>query len=107
MSSSNILDNIPHRMPAELTKTLLRDAKFRIERIVSHGHASPEDFWYDQDTEEWVMLVQGAARLAFEDGVVEMRAGDYLHIPAHKRHRVDWTDAQQPTIWLAVFWATG
>ena len=34
----------------------------KIERIVSRGHASPEDFWYDQEENEWVMVVKGTAR---------------------------------------------
>ena len=69
---------------------------------VSHGHKSPEGFWFDQDQNEWVLLIAGAARLQFEDETVEMKAGSFVNIPAHRRHRVDWTDPDQPTIWLAI-----
>ena len=81
---------------------LLEVANVRIERVVSHGHASAPDFWYDQDQHEWVIVLKGAARLRFEDGTVEMTPGDFINIPAHKRHRVEWTTADETTIWLAV-----
>jgi cupin 2 domain-containing protein len=76
----------------------------RIERIVSHGHASPPDFWYDQDEAEWLIILKGAARLRFEGNALpmEMKIGDFVNIPAHKRHRVEWTTSEEPTIWLAV-----
>jgi cupin 2 domain-containing protein len=77
----------------------------RIERIVSNGHASPDGFWYDQDQHEWVMLVQGEAVLALEGQPdVHLRAGEYLNIPAHVRHRVVRTAQDQTTVWLAVFY---
>jgi cupin 2 domain-containing protein len=77
----------------------------RIERIVSHGHSSPPDFWYDQQQAEWVVVLKGAARIEFADRMVEMRSGDFVAIPAHTRHRVDWTTPDQPTIWLAVHYS--
>jgi len=81
----------------------LQMPNFRIERIVSQGHASPEGFWYDQDTDEWALLVRGAARLQFEnEEPMEMTAGSFVNIPAHQKHRVDWTDPHQLTIWLAI-----
>ena len=89
-------------MPQEVVQTLLTAANVRIERIISHGHASPEGFWYDQPQHEWVIVLKGAARLQFEDGMVEMKPGDFINIPAHKKHRVDWTTPDEPTIWLAV-----
>jgi cupin 2 domain-containing protein len=89
-------------LPDELVQTLLATEHIRIERIVSHGHCSPEGFWYDQDQHEWVIVLKGAARLQFEDGVVEMRPGDFINIPANKKHRVDWTTPDEPTIWLGV-----
>ncbi|HVU86447.1 MAG TPA: cupin domain-containing protein [Pirellulales bacterium] len=104
MESSNILAKVPSNLPGEFIEILVQASHVRIERIVSQGHNSPRGFWYDQDTDEWVMLVEGAARLRFDDGVVEMRNGDYLHIPAHKRHRVEWTDPHRPTVWVAVHW---
>ena len=86
-------------------QTLLTAANVRIERIVSHGHASPEGFWYDQDQHEWVVVLKGAARLCFEGREqVELKQGDFLNIPVHKRHRVEWTTPEEPTIWLAVFY---
>jgi cupin 2 domain-containing protein len=76
----------------------------KIERIVSHGHASPPGFWYDQPQNEWVMVLKGSAKLRFEDEAAgrALAAGDYVFIPARKRHRVEWTSAQEPTVWLAV-----
>src|SRR3954447_14043320 len=100
----NLFAAIPPALPVELVEVLAASAAVRIERIVSHGHASPDGFWYDQDEHEWVLLVSGAARLRFEDGAepVEMTPGSFLNIPAHRRHRVEWTDAGRPTIWLAI-----
>jgi cupin 2 domain-containing protein len=99
---TNLLDDVPPSLPDELVTTLLEDANVRIERIVSHGHASAENFWYDQGHHEWVVLLKGAARLRFDDETVEMNPGDFVNIPAHRRHRVEWTSPDQPTIWLAV-----
>src|SRR2546421_382630 len=100
----NLLRDLPGGA-AEIIETLLQTPALRIERFVSHGHASPEGSWYDQDEAEWVLLLSGAARLRFADEP-EARAlapGDHLHIAPHRRHRVDWTDPTQPTVWLAVF----
>ncbi|MBU6529261.1 cupin domain-containing protein (plasmid) [Methylocystis sp. MJC1] len=76
----------------------------RIERIVSTGQASPLGFWYDQEQTEWVVLLSGSAGLMFEgeDALHILRSGSYVEIPAHLRHRVEWTDAAEPTVWLAV-----
>ncbi|MDQ6982799.1 MAG: cupin domain-containing protein [Mariprofundus sp.] len=104
MKINNIFGNISQDLPQEITQTLLACEGARMERIVSHGHASPENFWYDQDESEWVLLVAGAARLEIDsDGMCNMRAGDYLLIPTHRKHRVDWTDPETDTIWLALF----
>jgi cupin 2 domain-containing protein len=100
---ANLFADIPPEMPEELTQTLLSAAKVRIERIVSRGHVSPRDFWYDQSESEWVLLIAGAARLQLVDRMVELKAGDFVNIPAHEKHRVDWTDPDVDTIWLAVF----
>ncbi len=99
---TNIFDELPQQLPKELVQTLIRAADVRIERIVSHGHVSPADFWYDQPQHEWVIVLKGAARLQFEDGRVNMRAGDFVNIPAFKKHRVDWTTPGEPTVWLGV-----
>jgi cupin 2 domain-containing protein len=101
-SITNIFDELPQHLPKELVQTLIRAADVRIERIISHGHASPADFWYDQPQHEWVIVLKGAARLQFEDLVVEMKPGDFINIPANKKHRVDWTTPDEPTIWLGV-----
>jgi cupin 2 domain-containing protein len=102
----NLLADLPTSLPVELVQTLLETSGLRIERIVSHGHVSPEGFWYDQDTHEWVLLISAAARLRFEgEEPVEMRAGSFINIPVHRRHRVEWTDPNQPTIWLAVHYS--
>ena len=99
---TNVFTDLPSHLPDELSTTLLEATNVCIERIVSHGHASPPDFWYDQARHEWVMVLKGAARLQFEDGTVEMKPGDFVNIPAHKRHRVEWTTPDEPTVWLAV-----
>lgn len=100
---NNLLDDLPRNLQDELCTTLLTSSTVHIERIVSTGQASPEGFWYDQDRREWVAVLRGAARLRFEDGTVEMKPGDFVDIPAHRRHRVDWTTPDEPTVWLAVF----
>lgn len=105
-AAGNLLAQIPASLPQELLQTLLERPGLRIERIVSQGHASPPDFWYDQEEHEWVLLLQGAARVQFEDRTVELSPGDYIHIPAHQRHRVAWTTPDEATIWLAIFIAT-
>jgi cupin 2 domain-containing protein len=76
----------------------------KIERIISQGQASPPGFWYDQAWNEWVIVLKGSATLQFEDepATRALGAGDYVFIPARKRHRVEWTEPQQPTVWLAV-----
>jgi cupin 2 domain-containing protein len=99
---ANLFTDLPPQVTAELAETLLEAAAVRIERIVSHGHASPEGFWYDQAQHEWVVLLTGAAVLRFEDASVEMRPGDFVNIPAGRKHRVEWTAPNVPTVWLAV-----
>ncbi len=100
----NLFSNLPQNLPEELTTVLQEGHGVRIERIVSTGHKSPDGLWYDQQEHEWVMVLQGAARLQFEDRVVEMRAGDWINIPAHQKHRVEWTSPDEQTVWLAVFY---
>jgi cupin 2 domain-containing protein len=102
--ASNLFVDLPADLPSEMFETLLSGSNVRIERIVSRGHASPEGFWYDQPTHEWVLLMRGAARLRFEgeDQLVAMHAGSFIHIPAHTRHRVEWTDPQQTSVWVAI-----
>ncbi|HSD83574.1 MAG TPA: cupin domain-containing protein [Anaerolineae bacterium] len=101
----NLFENLPReRLPQELFNTILTGPGIRIERIVSTGQASPVGFWYDQSGEEWVVLLTGAATLRFEDEaeVRQMQPGDWVHIAAHRRHRVEWTNPDTPSTWLAV-----
>jgi cupin 2 domain-containing protein len=99
--------DLPHDLPDELFTTLLQAPGVRIERIVSHGHQSPDGFWYDEPTGEWVIVLKGAAKIEFEDGMVELSPGDFIDIPAHRKHRVAWTTPDEPTIWLAVHYGGG
>jgi cupin 2 domain-containing protein len=100
----NLLSSLPKTLPVELTTVLQEGNGVRIERIISTGHRSPDGFWYDQTEHEWVVVLTGAAKLAFEDRVVEMVSGDTINIPAHTKHRVEWTSPDEPTVWLAVFY---
>jgi cupin 2 domain-containing protein len=105
MRARNLDDGILPRAAQEQVTELVRQGPVRIERIVSHGHCSAPDFWYDQAENEWVLVVRGAARLEYEGGeTLSLNAGDSVEIPSHQRHRVSWTDPQRETVWLAVFW---
>jgi cupin 2 domain-containing protein len=105
---ANLFAGIPSDLPEEAFLTLLAATGLRIERVVSHGHASPDGFWYDQDEHEWVIVLRGAASLRFEGDpqAVPMRVGDTIQIAAHRRHRVEWTTPDEPTVWLAVHYQT-
>jgi len=100
----NLLAGLRPGQPEEQIEALVGGPGFRIERIVSTGQASPAGFWYDQPDDEFVVLLTGSARLRFEQGdrVLDMKPGDWVEIPAHTRHRVEWTQADPPTVWLAV-----
>jgi len=104
---SNLLTDLPGSADQEQIIELLARPGVRIERIVSQGHASPPGFWYDQPQGEWVLILQGTAGLRFEDEPAArvLKAGDFVDIAAHRRHRVDWTHAEVPTVWLAVHYA--
>ena len=104
MIIKNIYQNIPESTPQELVNIISKTDRVRIERIVSKGHASPAGFWYDQDKNETVFLLKGSAGLLFEgkDQAIMMHPGDYLDIPPHTKHRVQWTDPDQETVWLAI-----
>ncbi|MEM9593910.1 MAG: cupin [Acidobacteriota bacterium] len=105
-SQGQLFANLPSALEDERFDDLLRRGSTRIERILSHGQSSPPDFWYDQGEGEWVLLVRGAARLELRDPdeVMELRPGDWIDISPHRRHRVAWTDPDQITLWLAVFY---
>ena len=106
MKRGNIYNGAAGRTPEEQFEELAAGNGVRIERIVSDGHASSEGFWYDQDRNEWVLLLQGSAGLGIEgsEGEIVLWPGDWIDIPAHVRHRVAWTDKKQKTVWLAVFY---
>jgi cupin 2 domain-containing protein len=96
--------DIPAARHAETFESLAVSPHVRVERIVSFGQASPPGFWYDQREDEFVLLLAGAARLAFEDGeTVDLEPHGWVNIPARVRHRVEWTKPDEPTVWLAIF----
>lgn len=106
MSDSFFYD-LPAALPPlpadEIVQIIAQDHHGRIERIISWGQASPAGFWYDQAEDEFVCLLQGEAVLEFASERVTLRSGQPLLIPAHRRHRLAYTSAQPPCIWLCVF----
>lgn len=104
MTVSNIYSDIPKELPDELLEEIIQGNSFRLERIVSKGHSTPEGEWYDQDKDEWVILLKGSAGLLIEgEGeTIYLKPGDYIHLPAHLRHRVEWTIPGEETVWLAL-----
>ena len=105
IKTGNLQNGLPARpLPDEVVDLLVERSGLRIERIVSTGQATPEGQWYDQETDELVLVVDGAARLRIEDEGEdrELNEGDWVLLPAHCRHRVTWTQAEPPTLWLAV-----
>jgi cupin 2 domain-containing protein len=108
VQSGNLFANLSGQSDAEETTILVERAGAIVERMVSTGQASPPGFWYDQDWAEWVILLQGAAGLLIDGEGMErsLAPGDWVEIPPHVRHRVEWTLAGLPTVWLAVHWKT-
>jgi len=123
MKKGNIFSTIPDSAPEELFETLLSTDQFKLERIISSGQQTEPGKWYDQTRDEWVILLKGSAGLLLEDPlspehggegwvgidsyrgegeVVVLHPGDYIHIPAHRRHRVEWTSKEEATVWLAL-----
>ncbi len=107
---ANLLAGLPDKLPEELFETLVERSALRIERIISTGQASPPGFWYEQEENEFVLLLSGSASLTLEqeDGLLQslcLQPGDWLILPAHRRHRVDSTANDRPTVWLAVFYS--
>ncbi len=102
-----ILKNI-FQLPVELPQyesfePLASSSQVLVERIISTGQTTPAGEWYDQERDEWVILLQGQARLSFGSGSqIHLQTGDYLLIPAHHRHRVEYTSTEPPCIWLAI-----
>ncbi|QDV40292.1 Cupin domain protein [Stieleria neptunia] len=101
----NLFTDLPASTAKEYVDVLASSSNVRIERIVSTGQSSADGFWYDQDEHEWVAVLAGEARLSFDDDPepLTLKPGDHLLIPAHRKHRVEWTSDQEPTVWLAVF----
>jgi len=103
MEQGRLLADLEQGGEGEEAMELLARPGVRVERIVSNGDISPPGFWYDQEQDEWVVILKGCAELEFENGSAhEMGTGDWLLIPAHVRHRVAWTCEDGPTVWLAV-----
>lgn len=106
MPSGHLFDDLrPDAL--ERVAVLAQAGTTRIERIVSWGQCSPVGFWYEQREAEWVALVRGRARLRLSgpDELRDLVPGDWIWIAAHRRHRVEWTDPDGPTVWIAVFCA--
>lgn len=103
MHPNNLFANLPDASGKEIFETLIQTPDLHIERIVTQGQSTPAGEWYDQPRDEWVLLLAGAARLGYAQGQSrDLQPGDWLKIPAHCKHRVEWTSPEQTTIWLAV-----
>ena len=104
IETKNLLRSLPSDLTEEVFETLLSRPGVRLERILTLGQVTPDGIWYDQPTDEWVLLLQGRAKLRIEgrDDPVSMEAGQSLWLPAHARHRVEWTDPHNVSIWLAL-----
>ncbi|HEX4084130.1 MAG TPA: cupin domain-containing protein [Chthoniobacteraceae bacterium] len=103
MKLENLFAALPASQDREHILPVLEDSGIRIERIISNGHPSPPDFWYDQESAEWVALLCGSATLKFaDDREVALKAGDWLLIERHARHRVE--AVSQDAVWLAVYY---
>lgn len=99
----NIFNAIPDDLSAEVFENIVENKNIKIERIISKGHSSPDSGWYDQEQNEWVMILKGKAILSFDNkSSVTLEEGDYVTIPAHQKHKVTWTSPDTETIWLAV-----
>jgi cupin 2 domain-containing protein len=107
MKPGNLFDGIPDKIPDEIFDTLISGKNLRLERIVSDGHSTPVDYWYDQEMNEWVILLSGSASILFEGNNTEtvLFPGDYILIKSHVKHRVLWTDQRQKTVWLALHYS--
>ncbi|WP_448570577.1 cupin domain-containing protein [Trichothermofontia sp.] len=99
----NVFDLPDRPLSQEQFDVLMAAGAVKIERILSSGHTTPTGEWYDQEQDEWVILLQGRATLSYADGSeADLHPGDYLYLPAHCRHRVEFTSTDPPCVWLAV-----
>lgn len=104
INKSNIFLDIDTNLDVELFEDIIQKESFKLQRIISQGHTTPKGEWYNQDEDEWVMLLCGEAILSFEgEEDIRLVGGDHINIPAHKRHRVSWTKPDVKTIWLALY----
>ena len=100
---NNIFKNLPTNLSEEIFEDIINSDNLKIERIISNGQSTPQDFWYDQDQDEWVIVLKGQACIKFIDNSeIILNVGDYLNIESHKKHRVEWTSLIEETIWFAV-----
>jgi len=105
METGNIYKQVPDNLSEEISELLVQSKNVKIERIISRGHKSPDSGWYDQDQNEWVVVLKGSASISFENETgVDLREGDYIDISAHIKHKVTSTSAITETIWLAIFY---
>lgn len=103
LKPKNVYAAIPDSSDKEIFEELLKTNNVIVERIISSGHRSPESGWYDQESNEWVLVLKGSATLSFEDqNSIDLNEGDYINIPSHTKHKVIWTDPDRETIWLAI-----
>ena len=105
MSKKSIFQDIPKDLKEEFIEDILVSENLKIERIISYGHSSPKEGWYNQDKNEWVILLDGEAVVSFKNSNdVKLEKGDYINIPSHVEHKVSWTKPNYKTVWLAVFY---
>ena len=104
MEKYNIFEQIIVDKNEERFFEIFKNEKIKIEKIVSNGQISPENFWYEQEQNEFVLVLEGYAILEFENREVELKKGDCLNIKAMEKHRVKFTSLDEPTVWFAVFY---
>ena len=106
MEKKNLFSDIPLTIKKEIFEVISISRDVKIERIISKGQTTPAGEWYDQESNEFVVLLKGRASLIFEDNneIYELKPGDCINIPAHTRHRVEWTDEKTISVWLAVYY---
>ena len=104
INKKNIFENLPSKLEEEFFETIIQSDEFKLERIISKGHSSPKDFWYDQDQNEFVLLLKGSAKIEFEKEIISLNEGDHIVIPAHTKHRVEETSKEEKTYWLTLFY---
>jgi cupin 2 domain-containing protein len=100
----NVFENIIIDKSKEQFFQLFKNDNIKIEKIVSNGQSSPINFWYEQKENEFVLILKGNAILEYENSELVLNEGDYINIPAFTKHRVKYTNKDEPTIWLAVFY---